>query len=113
MSRIGKIPVAIPDGVSISLEERAIPIRSAVRGACEVLGFDPLYLANEGRLICISPANQGNQVLSAMRNHPLGAEAVQIGVVSEKPEGRVLMVTEYGTRRVVDMLSGEMLPRIC
>jgi hydrogenase expression/formation protein HypE len=84
-----------------------------VASACELLGFDPLYVANEGRLIVISTEASAEAVLAAMRAHPLGQEAQQIGLVEPGPAGRVRLHTRLGTTRVVEMLSGEMLPRIC
>ena len=100
-------------GVSLSIDEDAIPVRPAVASACEVLGFDPLYVANEGKLVAIAPAEAAAELLAAMRAHRLGREARLIGRVEAGPEARVYLRTRLGTRRVVDMLSGEMLPRIC
>lgn len=99
--------------VGIHLEEAAIPISEAVKGACEILGLDPLYVANEGKLIAILPADKADAVLAAMRAHPLGAEAALIGEVTAEHPGFVMMKTRVGGTRVVDMLSGEQLPRIC
>ena len=99
--------------VSILLDEESIPVRPAVAAACELLGFDPLYVANEGKLVAIVPPESAPDVLAAMRAHPLGQEACRIGVVQQGPAGRVGLRTRLGTTRVVDMLSGEMLPRIC
>jgi hydrogenase expression/formation protein HypE len=99
--------------VGINLREDAIPLSDAVRGACEILGFDPLYVANEGKAIAIVAPDAADAALAAMRAHPLGAEAVVIGeVVAEHPK-RVVMRSRIGGHRVVDMLSGEQLPRIC
>jgi hydrogenase expression/formation protein HypE len=84
-----------------------------VQGACEILGFDPLYVANEGRFICILPANQAERALSLMRANPLGAQACIIGTVKEGSPGLVTMRSRIGASRIVDMLSGEQLPRIC
>jgi hydrogenase expression/formation protein HypE len=95
------------------IRESAIPVRPEVQGACEILGLDPLYVANEGKLLAIVPSSDAKQVLAAMQTHPLGAEAVAIGnVISDNP-GLVMMETRIGGTRVVDMLSGEQLPRIC
>jgi hydrogenase expression/formation protein HypE len=105
--------IARQSGVSITLEEASIPVRPAVASACELLGFDPLYVANEGRLIVIAAAGGAAAALKALRGHPLGAEAQPIGVVEPGPAGRVRLRTRLGTTRVVEMLSGEMLPRIC
>jgi hydrogenase expression/formation protein HypE len=99
--------------VGIELEERAIPVREQVRGACEMLGLDPLYVANEGKLIAIVAAEAAEAVLQAMRRHPLGTEARIIGTVKEANPGMVTMRTAFGTTRIVDMLSGDQLPRIC
>jgi hydrogenase expression/formation protein HypE len=99
--------------VGIRLEEAQIPISEEVKGACEILGLDPLYVANEGKLLAIVPVESANAVLTAMRIHPLGSKAAVIGeVVPDHPEF-VTMKTRVGGTRVVDMLSGEQLPRIC
>ncbi len=99
--------------VGIRLVETAIPVGDAVRGACEILGFDPLYVANEGKAIAIVGPDYADAVLAAMRGHPLGRDAAIIGeVVSDHPR-RVIMKSRIGGQRVVDMLSGEQLPRIC
>jgi hydrogenase expression/formation protein HypE len=95
------------------LDESAIPIDEAVQGACEILGLDPLYVANEGKLIAIVSATDVPRVLAAMRAHPLGAGAAVIGEVTSDPPDIVLMKTRVGGTRVVDMLNGEQLPRIC
>jgi hydrogenase expression/formation protein HypE len=100
-------------GVSITLEEESIPVRPAVASACELLGFDPLYVANEGRLIVIAAERSAVEVLAALRDHPLGRGAQRIGRVEATPPGRVRLHTRLGTARVIEMLSGEMLPRIC
>jgi len=105
--------IARQSSVSITLEDEAIPVRPAVASACELLGFDPLYVANEGRLIVISTEGAAEAVLAAMRADPLGRGAERIGLVEPGPAGRVRLHTRLGTTRVVEMLSGEMLPRIC
>jgi hydrogenase expression/formation protein HypE len=97
----------------IELNETAIPVREAVRGACELLGFDPLYVANEGKLVAIVASDSAPAVLAAMRAHPLGRDAALIGSVTDRHPGMVTMKTAFGTTRVVDMLSGDQLPRIC
>ena len=97
----------------ILLDETRIPITEEVRGACEILGLDPLYVANEGKLIALVPPDAAGRVLAAMRKHPLGAEATVIGEVVADHPGMVVMKTRVGGTRVVDMLSGEQLPRIC
>jgi hydrogenase expression/formation protein HypE len=99
--------------VAIHLDERLIPVSPAVESACELLGFDPLYVANEGRLAALVAPEAAEAVLAAMQAHPLGASACRIGEVAEAPAGRVLMRTAIGGTRVVDVLAGEMLPRIC
>ncbi|MHB1354787.1 MAG: hydrogenase expression/formation protein HypE [Anaerolineae bacterium] len=105
--------IACASGVGIELDETAIPIHETVRVASELLGLDPLYVANEGKLIAFVPARAAESVLAVMRAHPLGAEAALVGrVVAEHPN-RVALRTVLGTRRVLDMLSGEQLPRIC
>jgi hydrogenase expression/formation protein HypE len=97
----------------IVIEEETLPIRETVRGMCEILGLDPLYLANEGKLVAIVPAEDAECALATMRAHPLGAGATMIGRVSERAEDRVLMHTLFGGTRIVDMLIGDQLPRIC
>jgi hydrogenase expression/formation protein HypE len=99
--------------VGINLDEAQIPISEEVKGACEILGLDPLYVANEGKLLAIVPANTAGSVLAAMKAHPLGAKAAIIGEVTEAHPGFVIMKTRVGGTRVVDMLAGEQLPRIC
>ncbi len=99
--------------VGIRLQERALPVLDAVRGACELLGLDPLYLANEGKLVALVPASHAGAVLAAMRAHPAGAAAAIIGEVVDQPAGHVLLDSAFGGERVVDMLVGEQLPRIC
>ena len=105
--------IAGRSGVGMVLRESAIPVRDEVRGACEMLGLDPLYVANEGKLIAVVAADIADRVLAAMQRHSLGANACIIGEVTEQPEGMVLMKTGVGGTRVVDVLFGEQLPRIC
>ena len=99
--------------VGIRLDEAQIPIGEEVKGACEILGLDPLYVANEGKLLAIVPAESADTVLAAIRAHPLGTKAAIIGKVIPDHPGFVTMKTRVGGTRVVDMLSGEQLPRIC
>lgn len=99
--------------VGMMIGEDTIPVRDTVRGACEMLGLDPLYVANEGKLIAIVAADAAPQVLQRMRSHSLGLDSNIIGHVTESPEGMVLMKTSVGGTRVVDTLFGEQLPRIC
>jgi hydrogenase expression/formation protein HypE len=99
--------------VAIRLHEAALPLREEVKGACEILGLDPLYLANEGKLVAIVPAADAPRVLAAMRAHPAGAHAAVIGEVHEAPQGVVVLHTGFGGQRIVDMPVGEQLPRIC
>jgi hydrogenase expression/formation protein HypE len=105
--------IAQQSKVGILLQENMIPIQPAVTAACEMLGFDPLYIANEGKLVAIVESGDAGRALEVMHGHPLGQRAVQIGQVISEPPGRVLMKTVIGTTRVVDVLSGELLPRIC
>ena len=105
--------IAARSRVGIELEESSIPIHEEVRGACELLGLDPLYVANEGKLIAIVAPKAADAVLQAMRRHPLGAEALIIGTVKKENPGLVTMRTPFGTTRIVDMLAGDQLPRIC
>jgi hydrogenase expression/formation protein HypE len=105
--------IAEQSRVGVQLEESTIPIREEVRGACEMLGLDPLYVANEGKLIAIVAPEAAEVVLRAMRNDPLGKNAHLIGTVVEAPSPIVTIRTELGTTRCVDMLAGDQLPRIC
>jgi len=100
-------------GRSISIEEDAIPIKREVLGICDLVGFDPLYLASEGRLVCIAPAGEAQTLLAAMRAHPLGADAALIGEVTADPHERVYLRTPFGGSRIVSMPTGVQLPRIC
>jgi hydrogenase expression/formation protein HypE len=99
--------------VGIEIEESAIPVREAVRGACELLGLDPLYVANEGKVVAIIASDAAETALATLRSDPYGREAVAIGRVTDAHPGRVVLLTALGARRVVDMLVGEQLPRIC
>jgi len=105
--------IASRAGVGITIEESAIPVREEVRGACEMLGLDPLYVANEGKLVAFVAPHAAAAVLAAMRRHPLGSDAAPIGEVTDTHPGLVLMRTPFGTTRIVDMLPGDQLPRIC
>lgn len=104
---------AVSSQVGIRLREGALPLNEAVRGACEILGLDPLYLANEGKLVAIVPGTHAEAVLAAMRAHPMGPDAAIVGEVCASPAGHVILSTAIGGDRVVDMLVGEQLPRIC
>jgi hydrogenase expression/formation protein HypE len=99
--------------VGIWVEETRIPVKEEVRGACELLGFEPWNLASEGRLVAIVAPGAAEGILKAMRAHPLGREAVRIGEVREDPPARVLLRTSIGSTRILDMMVGEPLPRIC
>ncbi len=105
--------IAEQSGVGIRLFEEEIPIREDVAGACEILGLDPLYVANEGKVLAIVPPDRSQDVLSAMKSHPLGRGARCIGEVVSNDPGRVFLRTRIGGHRLVDMLRGEQLPRIC
>jgi hydrogenase expression/formation protein HypE len=105
--------IAAAGSVGIRIEETSIPVQEEVRGACEILGFDPLYVANEGKMIAIVPGESATAVLETMRRHPLGQHAAIIGEVVKEHPGVVTMRTSVGGSRVVDMMSGEQLPRIC
>ncbi len=105
--------IALASEVSIALDEHAIPVRPDVRGACEILGLDPLTIANEGKLLAIVAAEAAEAALAAMRAHPLGREAAIIGEVRTEPAAMVFLRTDIGGTRVLDMLVGDPLPRIC
>ncbi|WP_397448610.1 hydrogenase expression/formation protein HypE [Pseudomonas sp. NA-150] len=99
--------------VCVNLDEPTLPVREAVRGVSEILGLDPLYFANEGKLVAVIPAAHAEVALAAMRAHPAGIDAAIIGEISDGPVGCVIMHTAFGGERIVDMLIGEQLPRIC
>jgi hydrogenase expression/formation protein HypE len=105
--------IARQSGVGMTLEERAIPVAPGVAAACELLGLDPLYVANEGKLVAIVPAADAAAVLAALRADPLGRAAALVGRVTPDPDHFVQMTTALGGRRVVDWLTGDQLPRIC
>lgn len=104
---------ALSSNVGIRLNEDSIPVREEVKGVCEILGLDPLYLANEGKLVVVVDREDADTVLSAMKSHPAGKDACIIGEVIASPPGVVLLKTAFKTERIVDMLVGEQLPRIC
>jgi len=105
--------IARQSGVGMLLQEKALPISPPVAAACEFLGLDPLYVANEGKLVAICAENDAEMLLSAMHKHPLGASAAIIGSVHEDPQHFVQMATALGGKRIVDWLTGDQLPRIC
>jgi hydrogenase expression/formation protein HypE len=105
--------IARQSQVGLILDESQIPVRPAVQAACEMLGFDPLYIANEGKLLAIVAPEDVDELLITMKTFPISQEAVIIGEVISDPPGRVLMKTAIGSTRIVDMLAGEILPRIC
>jgi hydrogenase expression/formation protein HypE len=112
------VEIAAVARVHIAIDENAIPVCEEVRGACELLGLEPLYVANEGRFVSFVPAAEAEHALAILRAHPLGADACHIGSVialqeGHLPTGLVTMRSQIGVSRVVDMLSGEQLPRIC
>jgi hydrogenase expression/formation protein HypE len=99
--------------LAVVLDERALPVRPAVTAACEILGIDPLYVANEGKLVAVVAPEAAEQALDTLRGHPLGRDAVIVGEVRAEPAGLVLLDTTLGGARIVDMLVGDPLPRIC
>jgi hydrogenase expression/formation protein HypE len=105
--------MALSSEVSIALDEQSIPVHSGVRGACEILGLDPLTIANEGKLLAVVAPGKAEAALAVMRNHPLGREAAIVGTVQAEPAGMVFLRTDIGGTRVLDMLVGDPLPRIC
>jgi hydrogenase expression/formation protein HypE len=107
------VEIAESAGLHVRLDESAIPVREDVRGACEILGFDPLYVANEARFLAFVPAESAHDAVSILRTFPVSAGATIVGSVSEKPPNLVTLRSRIGATRVVDMLSGEQLPRIC
>ena len=105
--------LAKSSGVEIVIEETAVPVRNGVRAACEILGLDALYVACEGRLIAIVDSTDVDKVLAAMRRHPLGSDSCRVGTVTRSGTPRVLVRTAFGTTRLLDVLAGAQLPRIC
>lgn len=105
--------IAAQSNMGIVLREQAIPVREQVQAACEILGFDPLYVANEGKLLAVIPAEKTDAVLTAMKKHPLGVNSTVIGEIVADHPGKVVLITGIGGRRILDMLAGEQLPRIC
>jgi hydrogenase expression/formation protein HypE len=105
--------LAMRSAVGIEIDEVAVPVRDAVRGACELLGLDPLYVANEGKFVAVVAPESAEAALVSLRSHPYGRDAALIGRVTDTHPGRVALRTALGARRVVDMLVGEQLPRIC
>ncbi|MFI5583693.1 hydrogenase expression/formation protein HypE [Amycolatopsis sp. NPDC051758] len=99
--------------VSVVVDEKAVPVRTEVRGASELLGIDPLYVACEGRIVVVVDGAQAGDALAALRSHPLGADAAVIGRIADDPPGLVLLNTTFGGTRIVDLLVGDPLPRIC
>jgi hydrogenase expression/formation protein HypE len=105
--------IAVQSAVDLRLQESALPICSAVKGVCSILGLDPLYVANEGKLLAVVAADAADRLLARMRRHPLGANAAIIGEVTGGGTGRLALETVVGGVRGVEMLAGEQLPRIC
>ena len=105
--------ISIASGYNIAIEESDIPIKKSVRALCEILGFDPLYMANEGKLIAIVSKDSAGRILSKMKRHPLGKDARIIGAVEKEKDRRVYLKTRSGGSRILDMVTGEQLPRIC
>jgi hydrogenase expression/formation protein HypE len=105
--------IAVQSNVNITIDETAVPYQAAVQTACEMLGFDPLYVANEGKVIIIAPEKYTSKILEVLRQQPYGRDAALIGVVKDAPAKRVLLNTQIGSTRILDVLAGEMLPRIC
>ncbi len=104
---------AVQSGIAIELEHVQIPVREEVRGVCEVLGLDPLYLANEGKLVAVVPEDYSQALLEVMQKHPAGHGSCIIGKIADSPKGKVILNTGFGGKRIIDMLIGEQLPRIC
>ena len=105
--------LASQSGTGILLDEESLPVRPEVEGVCELLGFEPLYLANEGKLLAFVPSEKTEVLLDVMRAHPYGKEARRIGAVTDKAPGQVAMKTALGGIRIVDMPTGSLVPRIC
>ena len=99
--------------LAVVLDETRLPVDPAVNGACDLLGIDPLYVANEGKIVAVVPAGEADAGLAALRSHALGARATRIGEIAADPPGIVVLLTSFGGTRIVDMLVGDPLPRIC
>ena len=100
-------------GLGVLLDEARLPVSPTVKGACEMLGIDPLYVANEGLLVAVVASEQSDDGLAALRSHPLGAQAALVGEIVAEPGESVVLRTGFGGTRIVDMLVGDPLPRIC
>lgn len=107
------VEIAEASNLGINIEEQSIPVREDVKGACEILGFDPMYVANEGRFVIFVPEKEKDKTIEILKRHPLGKDSREIGKVSKENKGMVTMKSVIGAKRIVDMLSGEQLPRIC
>jgi hydrogenase expression/formation protein HypE len=107
------VEIATASGCGIHVSEDAISVHESVQGACEILGFDPLYVANEGRFVAFVAAADADRAVDILRRHPGGAEAARIGRTTTEDSGLVILQTRIGASRLVDLLSGEQLPRIC
>jgi hydrogenase expression/formation protein HypE len=105
--------LAAQSDLAVRIRETALPVEPAVTAACEILGIDPLYVANEGKLVAVVAEEAADDALALLRESPLGARAVEIGVVEREPVGMVLLDTALGGSRIVDLLVGDPLPRIC
>jgi hydrogenase expression/formation protein HypE len=105
--------LAVSSQVGVWIKEESVPLASEVKGACEILGLDPLYVANEGKLIAVVPSEHSDQVLDAMRKHPLGIQSAIIGQVVDTHPGKVLLKSKVGGERILMLLEGDQLPRIC
>jgi hydrogenase expression/formation protein HypE len=109
----GLVEIAEAAKLAIAIDERLVPVREDVGSACELLGLDPLHVANEGRFLAFVPAGEADRALAIMRAHEVSAAATKIGSVATGPPGRVSCRSAIGATRIIDMLSGEQLPRIC
>jgi hydrogenase expression/formation protein HypE len=105
--------IAHMTGLAIHIREDGLPVKEAVKGACELLGLDPLDVANEGKLLAFCPGERADALVAAMRAHPMGRDAALLGRVAAGPPGLVELETRFGGKRVVDWRAGEPLPRIC
>jgi hydrogenase expression/formation protein HypE len=100
-------------GLAVILDEQLLPVAPMVQGACDLLGIDPIYVANEGKFVAVVAPDEAEAAVAALRTHPLGADATVIGEILAEPEGVVALRTAFGGSRIVDMLVGDPLPRIC
>jgi len=105
--------IAVQSQKGILINEETIPVKEAIRAACELLGLDPMYIANEGKLVAVVESSEADKILASMKRNPYGKDAAIIGEITAEHAGKAIMKTRLGSSRMLDMLSGDLLPRIC